>query len=169
MTYRLNYYDADDLTVIVKRSARILDVPIEDEGATEIAGRARGTPRIANRLLRRVRDYAQVKADGRITAQVARASLDLLEVDTRGLDVMDRRMLEALIQKFGGGPVGLNTLAMAVGEEADTMEDVYEPFLVQEGFLERTPRGRMATELAYRHLGLDPVGRRGGPGQEELF
>ena len=169
MTYRLNYYDADDLSVIVKRSARILEVPVDEEGAREIAGRSRGTPRIANRLLRRVRDYAQVKADGHITAPIARASLDLLEVDTRGLDVMDRRMLEALIQKFGGGPVGLNTLAMAVGEEADTMEDVYEPFLVQEGFLERTPRGRVATELAYRHLGLDPAGRRAGVGQEELF
>jgi Holliday junction DNA helicase RuvB len=170
MTYRLNYYDAADLQVIVRRSARILDVPIDDAGAAEIAGRARGTPRIANRLLRRVRDYAEVKGDGTINAAIARASLDLLEVDTKGLDVMDRRLLEALIQKFGGGPVGLNTLAMAVGEEADTMEDVYEPFLVQEGFLERTPRGRMATELAYKHLGMEMTGRRASIApQEELF
>ena len=168
MTYRLNYYGADDLKTIVFRSARLLEVPIDDDGAREIARRARGTPRIANRLLRRVRDYADVRGQGKIDAAIAVASLDLLEVDTRGLDIMDRRLLEALIQKFGGGPVGLNTLAMAVGEEADTMEDVYEPFLVQEGFLDRTPRGRVATDMAWRHLGLNPAGR-GRPGQEELF
>jgi Holliday junction DNA helicase RuvB len=168
MTYRLNYYGADDLATIVFRSARLLDVPIDDAGAGEIARRARGTPRIANRLLRRVRDYAEVRGEGRITGDIAIASLDLLEVDTRGLDTMDRRLLEALIHKFQGGPVGLNTLAMAVGEEADTMEDVYEPFLVMEGFLERTPRGRLATDMAWRHLGLEPASRR-LPGQEELF
>jgi Holliday junction DNA helicase RuvB len=169
MTYRLNYYAADELALIVRRSARLLDVPIEEAGAQVIAGRARGTPRIANRLLRRVRDYAEVKGDGTITPDIAAASLDLLEVDTRGLDMMDRRLLESLIHKYGGGPVGLNTLAMAIGEEADTLEDVYEPFLVQEGFLERTPRGRVATELAWRHLGLEPVRRSPLPGQEELF
>lgn len=168
MTYRLNYYGADDLKTIVFRSARLLEVPIDDAGAGEIARRARGTPRIANRLLRRVRDYAEVRGSGTIDAAIAVKSLDLLEVDTRGLDTMDRRLLEALIHKFQGGPVGLNTLAMAVGEEADTMEDVYEPFLVQEGFLDRTPRGRVATELAWRHLGLEPAGRR-VPGQEDLF
>jgi Holliday junction DNA helicase RuvB len=169
MTYRLNYYAADELALIVRRSARLLDLPIEEAGAQVIAGRARGTPRIANRLLRRVRDYAEVKGDGTITPDIAAASLDLLEVDTRGLDMMDRRLLESLIHKYGGGPVGLNTLAMAIGEEADTLEDVYEPFLVQEGFLERTPRGRVATELAWRHLGLEPVRRSPLPGQEELF
>jgi Holliday junction DNA helicase RuvB len=169
MTYRLNYYATDELALIVRRSARLLEVPIDDPGARVIASRARGTPRIANRLLRRVRDYADVKGDGTITPEIAMASLDLLEVDTRGLDMMDRRLLEALIHKYGGGPVGLNTLAMAVGEEADTMEDVYEPFLVQEGFLERTPRGRVATELAWRHLGLEPARKLPLPGQEELF
>lgn len=167
MTYRLGYYEAPDLKRIVHRSAKILAVPIDDPGAQEIALRARGTPRIANRLLRRVRDYAEVRADGRITGELASASLDLLEVDRRGLDPMDRRLLEALILKFGGGPVGLNTLAMAVGEEADTMEDVYEPFLVQEGFLERTPRGRVATPLAFQHLGVERGTK--APGQAELF
>ncbi len=167
MTYRLGYYTAEDLVTIVHRSARLIEVPIDDEGAAEIATRARGTPRIVNRLLRRVRDYAQIKSDGRITGPVARASLDLLEVDRRGLDPMDRRLLEALVLKFNGGPVGLTTLAMAVGEEADTMEDVYEPFLVQEGFLERTPRGRVATPLAFSHLGV-AIKRKAG-GQEELF
>jgi len=169
MTYRLGYYEAEDLRTIVLRSARLIEVPIDDEGAREIAQRARGTPRIVNRLLRRVRDYAQIKGDGRITGPVARASLDLLEVDRMGLDPMDRRLLEALVQKFGGGPVGLTTLAMAVGEEADTMEDVYEPFLVQEGFLERTPRGRVATPLAFAHLGLEPGKPKKSAGQEELF
>jgi len=167
MTYRLGYYEAPDIQRIIHRSARILEVPIDEPGAREIALRARGTPRIANRLLRRVRDYAEVRGNGRIDGEAAVASLDLLEVDRRGLDPMDRRLLEALILKFGGGPVGLNTLAMAIGEEADTMEDVYEPFLVQEGFLERTPRGRVATPLAFQHLGVE----RGtqAPGQAELF
>ena len=169
MTYRLNYYSADELTTVVKRSARLLDVPIDEPGAVEIALRARGTPRIVNRLLRRVRDYAQIRGDGHITAGLAIASLDLLEVDRRGLDPMDRRLLETLILKFGGGPVGLNTLAMAISEESDTMEDLYEPFLVQEGFLVRTPRGRMATPLAFEHLGLPKPPRAGAPGQEEMF
>ena len=169
MTYRLNYYSAEELTTVVKRSARLLDVPIDEPGAVEIALRARGTPRIVNRLLRRVRDYAQIRGDGHITAGLAIASLDLLEVDRRGLDPMDRRLLETLILKFGGGPVGLNTLAMAISEESDTMEDLYEPFLVQEGFLVRTPRGRMATPLAFEHLGLPKPPRAGAPGQEEMF
>ena len=169
MTYRLNYYSAEELTTVVKRSARLLDVPIDEPGAHEIALRARGTPRIVNRLLRRVRDYAQIRGDGRITAELAAASLDLLEVDRRGLDPMDRRLLETLILKFGGGPVGLNTLAMSISEETDTMEDLYEPFLVQEGFLVRTPRGRMATPLAFEHLGLPKPPRAVAPGQEEMF
>lgn len=169
MTYRLNYYSAAELTTVVKRSARLLEVPIDEAGATEIALRARGTPRIVNRLLRRVRDYAQIRGDGQITAEMAVASLDLLEVDRRGLDPMDRRLLETLILKFGGGPVGLNTLAMAISEESDTMEDLYEPFLVQEGFLVRTPRGRMATGLAFEHLGLPKPPRAAAPGQEEMF
>jgi Holliday junction DNA helicase RuvB len=169
MTHRLGYYTAEELKTIVYRSARLLDVPLDEAGAGEIAMRARGTPRIANRLLRRVRDYAQIRGDGRITGDIASASLDLLEVDRRGLDTMDRRFLEALILKFGGGPVGLNTLAMAVGEEAETMEDVYEPFLVQEGFLERTPRGRVATPLAFTHLGVKKGPRSRAAGQEELF
>jgi Holliday junction DNA helicase RuvB len=170
ITYRLGYYTAGELKTIVHRSARLLDVPVDDAGAEEIAQRSRGTPRIANRLLRRVRDYAQIRGDGKIDGATAMASLDLLEVDRRGLDPMDRRMLEALVLKFGGGPVGLTTLAMAVGEEADTMEDVYEPFLVQEGFLERTPRGRVATPLAFSHLGVEkgPPERR-STSQEELF
>jgi Holliday junction DNA helicase RuvB len=168
---RLGYYDAPELRDIVIRSAGILDVEIDDEGAMEIASRARGTPRIANRLLRRVRDYAQIKADGAINNVVAKDALRLLEVDTRGLDEMDRRMLEALVSKFSGGPVGLNTLAMAVGEEPDTIEDVYEPYLVQEGFMERTPRGRVATKQAYSHLGVDAGGAPGDPAsqQEKLF
>ena len=156
MTLRLDYYAPDDLAAIVTRSARILATEIEPEAALEIARRARGTPRVANRLLRRVRDVALVKADGRVTLPVTRDALRLLEVDERGLDEMDRRLLEALIDKYQGGPVGLNTLAVVVGEESGTLEDVYEPFLVQEGFLKRTPRGREATPLAYHHLGLQP-------------
>lgn len=168
---RLGYYDAPELREIVLRSAGILDVKIDNDGAMEIASRARGTPRIANRLLRRVRDFAQIRADGAIDARVAKDALALLEVDDRGLDEMDRRMLEALVMKFSGGPVGLNTLAMAVGEEPDTIEDVYEPYLVQEGFMERTPRGRVATKLAYNHLGADAGDARGKEtgGQEKLF
>jgi len=151
---RLDYYQPDDLAKIVKRSARILDVPIDDDGANEIARRSRGTPRIANRLLRRTRDYAQVRSDGKINQKVAHESLTLLEVDEYGLDDMDKRILTTIINKFGGGPVGVNSLSVAVGEEADTIEEVYEPFLIMEGFLDRTPRGRQATPLAYKHLGI---------------
>jgi Holliday junction DNA helicase RuvB len=154
MTLRLDYYATDDLAHIVRRSAGIMSTPIEDTAAVEIARRARGTPRVANRLLRRVRDVAQIKSDGRITLALTREALRLLEVDERGLDEMDRRLLEALITRYQGGPVGLGTLAVVVGEESTTLEDVYEPFLVQEGFIQRTPRGRVATALAYTHLGL---------------
>jgi Holliday junction DNA helicase RuvB len=165
LTHRLDYYDPEHLVTIIRRSSRILDVQVDDEGAREIALRSRGTPRIANRLLKRIRDYAQVRADGVITRDVAHKALGMLEVDDRGLDPMDRRLLETLIRSYGGGPVGLNTLAMSVGEESDTLEDVYEPFLLQQGFLERTPRGRVATKLAYDHVGLP---KPEGP-QRELF
>jgi Holliday junction DNA helicase RuvB len=154
MINRLDYYTHGDLEQIILRSAKILNVTIEPAGAKEIAKRSRGTPRVANRLLRRVRDFAQVEGDGNITAGIAQKSLLRLEVDEVGLDEMDKRILEAIIKKFNGGPVGLNTLAVAVGEESDTVEEVYEPYLIQEGFLMRTPRGREATEKAYRHLGL---------------
>ena len=153
---RLGYYPPEDLQRIVERSATILDVGIEEAGARELAKRSRGTPRVANRLLRRVRDYAQVKADGVITRQVAEEALSRLNVDEYGLDNMDVKVLETIIDKFDGGPVGLNTIAVAVGEDAGTLEEVYEPFLVQQGFLNRTPRGRAATPAAYRHLGLTP-------------
>jgi Holliday junction DNA helicase RuvB len=153
---RLGFYPADELHRIVIRSAAILGVPIDETGAEEIARRSRGTPRVANRLLRRVRDYAQVKADGRITTAVADAALARLNVDGFGLDDMDTRILTTIIEKFGGGPVGLGTVAVAVGEDAGTLQDVYEPYLIQQGFLERTPRGRCATALAYRHFGLTP-------------
>jgi Holliday junction DNA helicase RuvB len=153
---RLGYYPADELEQIVNRSAGILAVPMEDEGAVEIARRSRGTPRVANRLLRRVRDYAEVKADGRITAYVAAAALARLNVDEFGLDDMDARILTTIIEKFGGGPVGLGTVAVAVGEDAGTLQDVYEPYLIQQGFLERTQRGRCVTPLAYRRFGLTP-------------
>jgi Holliday junction DNA helicase RuvB len=154
MIHRLDFYSAEELETIVERSAQILQVPIDASGRKVVSRRARGTPRIANRLLRRIRDYAQVRADGAVTAQVATEALDLLEVDTLGLDPMDRRYLQALIDKYRGGPVGLNTLAMTVGEEPETLEDVYEPFLLQQGLLERTPRGRVASVRAYEHLGL---------------
>jgi Holliday junction DNA helicase RuvB len=153
---RLGYYPADELEQIVTRSAGILAVPMDDEGGVEIARRSRGTPRVANRLLRRVRDYAEVKADGRITADVASAALARLNVDEFGLDDMDARILTTIIQKFGGGPVGLGTVAVAVGEDAGTLQDVYEPYLIQQGFLERTQRGRCVTPLAYRRFGLTP-------------
>ncbi|GBD06667.1 Holliday junction ATP-dependent DNA helicase RuvB [bacterium HR21] len=152
ITARLDYYTAQDLAAIVRRSARLLGIPIEEEGAWEIARRARGTPRIANRLLRRTRDFADVKGTGVVTAEIARMALEALEVDEFGLDDMDKRILQTIIEKFGGGPVGLTTIAVAVGEEPDTIEEVYEPFLIQQGFLRRTPRGREATELAFRHL-----------------
>ncbi len=151
---RLEFYTPEELTRIVRRSARLLEVEIADEGALEIAARSRGTPRIANRLLRRVRDYAQVKAGGPITRPVADAALVMLDVDGQGLDVMDRKLLHAILEKFNGGPVGVDNLASAIGEERDTIEDVLEPFLIQQGFLQRTPRGRVATLSAYRHFGL---------------
>jgi holliday junction DNA helicase RuvB len=151
---RLEFYTARELTSIVNRSAGLLKVEVSGEGALEIASRSRGTPRIANRLLRRVRDYAQVKAAGQVTRQVADAALAMLDVDVLGLDVMDRKLLSTLIEKFSGGPVGLESLAAAIGEERDTIEDVLEPYLIQQGFLQRTPRGRMATIVAYRHFGL---------------
>jgi len=151
---RLDYYDAGQLHKIVVRSARLLDIDIDEHGATQIARRSRGTPRISNNLLRRVRDYAQVRADGRITAEIADRALAMLEIDENGLDEMDKRILEAVIVKFGGGPVGVNSLAVAVGEEPDTIEEVYEPYLIMEGFLKRTPQGRVATEISYRKLGL---------------
>jgi Holliday junction DNA helicase RuvB len=154
MVNRLDYYAPEDLEKIVLRSARILNVSIDPEGAREIAKRSRGTPRVANRLLRRVRDFAQVEGDGTVAGDIAQRSLLRLQVDELGLDEMDKRILEAIVKKFNGGPVGLNTLAVAVGEEPDTVEEVYEPFLIQEGFIMRTPRGREATERAYRHLGL---------------
>ncbi len=151
---RLEFYDPEDLATIITRSAGILEVPVEPEGARELARRARGTPRIANRLLRRVRDYAQVRAEGRVTAEVAAAALDMLDVDANGFDMMDRKLLLTIIEKFEGGPVGVDNLAAAIGEERDTIEDVLEPFLIQQGFLQRTPRGRVATATAWRHFGL---------------
>ena len=157
---RLSFYSPDDLVTIVARSASILGIPTEPEGALEIARRSRGTPRVANRLLRRVRDYAEVKADGRISARVAAEALGRLNVDEFGLDDMDARILTTIIEKFGGGPVGLGTVAVAVGEDAGTLQDVYEPYLIQQGFLERTPRGRCATALAYRRFGLTPPARQ---------
>ena len=149
---RLDYYRADDLKTIVHRSARLLKIQIDDAGAIEIARRSRGTPRIANRLLRRTRDFAQVKANGTIDKKVADQSLKMLEVDEKGLDEMDKRILQTIIEKYNGGPVGLNTIAVAVAEESETIEELYEPFLIQEGFLKRTPRGRVATQIAYEHF-----------------
>ncbi len=163
---RLDYYTPEDLRHIIQRSARLMQVEISEAGALEIARRSRGTPRIANRLLRRARDFAQVKADGVITLEVARQSLQLLEVDERGLDEMDKRIIRTIIEKYNGGPVGINTIAVAVGEESDTIEEVYEPFLIQEGFIKRTPRGRVATALAYEHFNYKQ--RRFGY-QQELF
>ncbi len=151
---RLEFYSHQDLGKIVQRSARLLKVALDDAGADEIAQRSRGTPRVANRLLRRVRDYAQVKGDGTVSKAVAEAALKMLDVDVLGLDMMDRKLLLAVIEKFGGGPVGLDNLAHAVGEEADTIEDVLEPYLIQQGYLQRTPRGRIATLTAYRHFGI---------------
>jgi Holliday junction DNA helicase RuvB len=152
--YRLDFYDHASLEKIIKRSAGILQVEAEDEGLREIARRARGTPRVANRLLKRVRDYAQVMANGTVTKEVAMAALSKLEVDPIGLDEIDHKVLRTIIEKFNGGPVGLDTIAASISEEADTITDVYEPYLLQLGFLERTPRGRLATPLAYDHLGL---------------
>ncbi|WP_274571499.1 Holliday junction branch migration DNA helicase RuvB [Neisseria leonii] len=153
---RLEFYETPDLATIVARSAQLLQLDMGTEGALEIARRSRGTPRIANRLLRRVRDYAEVKGNGRISAETADAALSMLDVDAVGLDVMDRKFLEAVLHKFGGGPVGLENIAAAIGESTDTIEDVIEPYLIQQGFLQRTPRGRMAAEICYRHFGLPP-------------
>jgi Holliday junction DNA helicase RuvB len=167
---RLDYYNVEQLTSIVSRSATILSIPVDDEAALEIARRSRGTPRIANRLLKRCRDFAQADQKlshhgGVVTREVAQYSLKALEVDDHGLDEMDKRILQAIIDKYSGGPVGLNTLAVAVGEEPGTIEEVYEPYLIQEGFLKRTPRGREATPLAYKHFGAV----KKTPGQERLF
>jgi Holliday junction DNA helicase RuvB len=159
LVHRLDYYTEADMIEIVRRSARILGVSMAHDAATELARRSRGTPRIANRLLRRVRDYAQVRADGIVTFDVAQAALTLLEVDAHGFDEVDRRLLRAIIDKFDGGPVGVNTLAAALGEERDAIEDIYEPFLMQVGFLERTPRGRVVTRRAYAFFGLDEPGK----------
>ncbi len=156
ITARLEFYSAEELTRIVTRSARLLGAPIEAPGALEIARRSRGTPRIANRLLRRVRDYAEVKGSGHITQAMADAALRMLDVDPVGLDLMDRKFLDALVQRFDGGPVGLDNIAAAIGEEPGTIEDVIEPYLIQQGYLQRTPRGRVATLLAYQHLGVNP-------------
>ena len=160
---RLEFYSADELTRIVQRSAKLLEIEIVADGAREIASRARATPRVSNRLLRRVRDYAQVKAQGKITREVADAALKMLDVDPLGLDVMDRKLLLAVIEKFAGGPVGVDNLAAAIGEERDTIEDVLEPYLIQQGYLQRTPRGRTATAAAYRHFGLANPGSAAAP------
>jgi Holliday junction DNA helicase RuvB len=159
---RLNYYDAKLLTKIVHRAAGILQIEINDAASKEIAGRSRGTPRIANALLRRVRDFAMVKGDGTITLEITNLALDALNVDKYGLDEMDNRILSTIIQKFKGGPVGVTTIATACGEDAETIEEVYEPFLIQEGFIVRTPRGREVTDLAYRHLGMSRFNKQGG-------
>jgi holliday junction DNA helicase RuvB len=160
-TGRLDFYDPNDLVRIVRRSAGLLGVDIRDEAADELAHRSRGTPRIANRLLRRVRDYAEVRADGVVTREVVRTALELYEVDAHGLDRLDLAVLDALIRRFGGGPVGLSTLAVAIGEESETVEVVAEPFLVRLGLLARTPRGRVATRAGWEHLGLEPPGNEG--------
>lgn len=153
--HRLEFYSVEELTVIIQHSARVLNVEIEEKGAQELARRSRGTPRLANRMLKRVRDFAQIKYDGIITQEVAKTALDLMEVDRMGLDNIDRNILFTIIDKFKGGPVGLDTLAASIGEDAGTLEDVYEPYLLQNGFLNRTPKGRIATDLAYHHLGLE--------------
>jgi Holliday junction DNA helicase RuvB len=168
LVLRLNHYDVAELTRIVKRSAALLAVEVEDQGAEEIARRSRGTPRIANRLLRRVRDYAQVRADGRVTPSIARTALDMLEVDRYGLDEIDQKIMLTVLEKYGGGPVGLNTIAASIDEESDTIEEVYEPYLIQLGFLDRTPRGRTATDRAFDHFGIQRRMKNGGP-QASLF
>ena len=166
IVHRLDYYQPEDLKKIILRSARILKVKVEEGGAEEIARRARGTPRIANRLLRRVRDFAEVKGDGRIDEKIAREALDRMEVDTLGLDDVDRKILQTIMENFGGGPVGINTIAAAIDEEKETIEAIYEPYLMRLGFLERTPRGRQLTPKAYEHLGFHPPS---GHGQKKLF
>mgnify|MGYP001317693797 CR=1 FL=1 len=160
MHFRLEFYTPEELTIIIKRSAAILGVRMADDGARELAGRARGTPRIANRLLKRVRDYAEVKSDGTIDGEIARTALDAFEVDHKGFDQMDRRLLMTMIEKFNGGPVGLESLAAAIGEEKTTIEDVYEPYLIQEGYLQRTARGRIASAKAYEHFGLKAAAQK---------
>ena len=166
---RLEFYAVEELTEIVTRSGQRLDVKVDNEGAVEIARRARGTPRVANRLLRRVRDYAEVRADGSVSAETADSALDLLNVDQEGIDVMDRKLLLTILEKFSGGPVGLDSLAAAIGEERDTIEDVVEPYLIQQGYMMRTPRGRVATERAYHHFSLPPPPvPGGGSSQNEL-
>ncbi len=157
MIHRLEFYEVEELKVIIQHSARILDVEIEEKGSLELAKRSRGTPRLANRILKRVRDFAQVKYDGVITEEVATIALDLMDVDKLGLDHIDRNILNTMIEKFQGGPVGLDTLAAAIGEDAGTIEDVVEPYLLKNGLINRTPRGRVVTEYAYRHLGLAPI------------
>jgi holliday junction DNA helicase RuvB len=169
ITQHLEFYDHDDLTRIARRTAHILNLPIDEPGAREIASRSRGTPRIVNRLLRRVRDYAQVEADGRVDQAVARAAMDLLEVDPHGFDVMDRKLLLAIIERFEGGPVGVESLAAAIGEERGTLEDMVEPYLIQEGYLQRTARGRVATRAAYEHFGITLPVTRTLPGTGGLF
>ena len=164
IVHRLDFYTAGELEIIVLRSAEILGIAVDQEGTAEIARRSRGTPRIVNRLLRRVRDFAEVKADGRITGPVARSALEMLEVDHYGFDEVDRKLLLTIIEKYGGGPVGVNTLAASLSEEVDAIEDIYEPYLIQIGFLHRTPRGRMATPLAFQHFGIKP-----GRAQDALF
>ncbi len=166
---RLEFYNREELTGIALRAARILDLPMDAAGANEIALRSRGTARVAIRLVRRVRDYAEVEADGHVTADVAKAAMDMLEVDPQGFDTMDRKFLRTVIEKFDGGPVGIESLAAAIGEERGTLEDVIEPFLIQEGFLQRTARGRVATRTAFEHFGLDPVQVTNGPGAPGLF
>ncbi|MBI5038185.1 MAG: Holliday junction branch migration DNA helicase RuvB [Nitrospirae bacterium] len=156
---RLDFYKPEELRKILRRSAKIMNTPLDEKGASEISGRSRGTPRIANRLLRRARDYAQIMADGVITGEVAIKALNMLEIDERGFDMMDRKLLLTIIEKFNGGPVGVETIAAAISEDKDTIEDVYEPFLIQEGFLSRTPRGRLATPNAYKHFGISMPGR----------
>jgi holliday junction DNA helicase RuvB len=167
LVLRLNHYDEQELTLIVLRSARLLEIAIEQDGASEIARRSRGTPRIANRLLRRVRDYAQVRADGHITLDVARTALDLLEVDRFGLDELDQKIMLTILEKYSGGPVGVNTIAASIDEEAATVEEVYEPYLIQLGFIDRTPRGRVATERAFEYFNVSRRGRGGY--QDRLF
>ena len=168
LVLRLNHYDVADLTLIVNRSARLLETPVDPEGAEEIARRSRGTPRIANRLLRRVRDYAEVRAKGHITKEVAMTALDMLEVDRFGLDEIDQKIMRTVLEKFGGGPVGVNTIAASIGEESETIEEVYEPYLIQLGFLHRSPRGRVATERAYDYFQV-PKRFGGVERQPELF
>jgi Holliday junction DNA helicase RuvB len=166
---RLEFYDEDSLRIIIKRAANIQGVPIDDDGALELARRSRGTPRIANRLLRRVRDYAEVKSDGRVTLEIAGRALDMLDVDVAGFDLMDRKLLLAIMQKFDGGPVGVDNLAAAIGEERGTIEDVIEPFLIQQGFMMRTPRGRVVTNNAWQHFGLAAPKSSPAPQDMDLF